>query len=146
MRRIRQCLNAKLAEIYQQALILNELSPKVVNMLPEQLRGHFTVGSFNHGCLVLITHDPVWASQLRYHLPELRDRLRKDEGIYQLASIKIHVSADGMLQQTTRLKKIPPLSAKARETILASSKQCDYTPLRKALEQLGSHIVLKTSG
>lgn len=140
MRRIRQCLNAKLAEIYQQAMILDELSTKVVNRLPEQLRAYFSVGSFNHGCLVLITQDPVWASQLRYHLPELRDRLRKDEGIYQLASIKISVSASGILQPTTRLKKIPPLSTKARETILASSEQCNYTPLRKALEQLGSHV------
>ena len=143
MRRISQCLNTKLAEIYQRAIILDELNAKVISMLPEQLRGHFSVGSFNQGCLVLITQDPVWASQLRYHLPDLRERLRKDAGIYQLASIKISVSADGIVQPAT-LKKFPPLSAKARDIIIAGSEQCDYTPLKKALEQLGAHVNQKT--
>ena len=132
MRRISQCLNTKLAEIYQRAIILDELNAKVISMLPEQLRGHFSVGSFNQGCLVLITQDPVWASQLR-----------KDAGIYQLASIKISVSADGIVQPAT-LKKFPPLSAKARDIIIAGSEQCDYTPLKKALEQLGAHVNQKT--
>ena len=144
MRRISHCLNTKLAEIYQRAIILDELNAKVFNFIPEQFRAHFSVGSFTNGCLVFVTADPVWASQLRYHLPELRERLRKDAGIYQLASIKISVSADSMLQAKPSNRQIRPLSAKAREVIIAGSEQCDYAPLQMALEQLASNATKKS--
>lgn len=143
MRRIHQCLNTKLSEIYQAALMISELNAKLSNYLPEHLRAHFSVGSFNQGCLVLITPDPVWASQLRYHLPELREDLRKKAGIYQLASIKISVSAGDSLQPITPPMTFPPLSAKARDTILAGSEQCDYDPLKTALKKLASGTCAK---
>lgn len=143
MRRVNQCLNPKLAEIIQGALLLKELNTKLVDYLPIHLREHFFVGSFNQGCLVLVTSDPVWASQLRYHLPELRDQLRQKAGIYQLASIKINVSADTLTQVPTPRKTFPPLSKKACETILAGSEQCEYDPLKQALKQLAEHAKIR---
>ncbi len=143
MRRIHQCLNTKLSEIYKAALVIGELNTKLSSYLPVHLREHFSVGSFNQGCLVLITPDPVWASQLRYHLPELRDDLRTKAGIYQLASIKISVSAGGVIQPFTSKMTFPPLSTKARDTILAGSEQCDYDPLKAALKKLALNLEKK---
>ncbi len=143
MRRISQCLNPKLAEIIKGALLLKELNTKLFDYLPNHLREHFAVGSFNQGCLVLVTPDPVWASQLRFHLPELRDTLRQKAGIYQLASIKINVSADTLTQKKSPRRTFLPLSTKACESILAGSEQCDYDPLKHALKQLAEHAKQK---
>ena len=91
MRHITRCLNTQLAEICQRAIKLEELNAKIYNYLPEAVREHCHVGSFNNSCLILVTRDPVWASQLRYALPELRDKLRSEAGIHQLACIKVSV-------------------------------------------------------
>lgn len=139
MRRISQCLNTQLAEILQRAVMLKKLNDKLINYLPEQLRNHFTVGSFTNGNLVLVTPDPVWASQLRYQLSELRDYLRKEAGIYQLASIKISVSMLTNHQPTKPKLKFPPISTKSREMILTGSENCDYAPLKDALKGLAKH-------
>jgi hypothetical protein len=137
MRRIGQCLNPKLTEIYKQAVRLVELNKKVIAYLPEPFRDHFSVGSFNQGQLVLHTLDPTWASQLRYQLPELRDYLRKEAGIYQLVSIKIMIVAHQLLS-TNVVSKPHVLSAKARELIHAGSEHCAYPPLKAALRRLAS--------
>ena len=141
MRRISQCLNTQLTDILQRATLLNKLNDKLLNYLPEQLRDHFTVGSFTNGYLVLVTPDPVWASQLRYHLPELRDYLRKEAGIYQLASIKINVSTLANMQTPTPQPKFPPISTQARKTILTGSEQCSYEPLKDALKNLAKNTL-----
>lgn len=92
MRHITRCSNVILTEICQQAIKLEALTAKIKPYLPEALREDCTVGSFNNGCLTLVITNPMWAVQLRYSLPELRDTLRKEAGIHQLASIKIHMA------------------------------------------------------
>lgn len=93
MRHITRCLNTRLADICQRAIKLEELNAKIHDYLPEDLRERCHVGSFNNSCLVLVTN-ATWATQLRYALPELRDKLRSEAGIHQLASIKVTVSMD----------------------------------------------------
>ena len=137
MRHITRYMNPKLIEICQRAIKLEELSTKLHDYLPEALRDHCQVGSFNNGCLILITNDPVWASQLRYILPELRDRLRSEAGIYQLGSIKITVATDELAVHRPKQAKKCNLSSKAREVIMSGTEQCDYPPLKKALQHLG---------
>lgn len=139
MRRVNQCLNPRLTEIIHHALQVKSLDIKLSEYLPAHLREHVTVGSFNQGCLVLTTLDPMWASQLRYLLPELRDALRKNAGLYQLASIKINVCADALPPKTTSQPKLPPLSAVACQTIIESSELCEYEPLKQALKNLAMH-------
>ncbi len=103
MRHITRCLNTQLADICQHAIKLEELTAKIVNYLPENLRERCRVGSFKNSCLVLTTNDPVWASQLRYVLPELRDKLRTEAGIHQLASIKVTVDTASYIHSPVSL-------------------------------------------
>lgn len=116
MRHITRCLNTQLADICQQAIKLEELNAKVYDYLPETLREKCHVGSFNKSCLILVASDPVWAAQLRYALPELRDKLRGEAGIHQLASIKITVNTE---DYATVIKSPPPrvLTNTARESL-----------------------------
>ena len=91
MRPISKCLNAKLSQICMHAIKLEELSAIVLPYLPEILRAHCQISSFNSGILVLSTSNPIWATQLRYLLPELRDRLRKEAKFYQIVSVQLKV-------------------------------------------------------
>ena len=128
MRHITRCLNPQLAQICQRAIKLEELNSKIYSYLPEALREQCHVGSFNNSCLTLVTSDPVWATQLRYALPELRDKLRSEAGIHQLASIKITVSTNVI---TTQPKSPEPveITDKARESLISLRHIADKAAL-----------------
>jgi len=138
MRRISRCLNTKILEICQQAILLEELNAKINEYLPESLRNQCQVGSFTKGCLVLITKDAGWASQLRYSVPELRDKLRCEAGIYQLSSIKVTVAAE---QPPAPVKKVSAktISATACDEIITQANACSYQPLKQALNKLAGY-------
>jgi hypothetical protein len=134
MRRINTYFNKQLTDIHQKYKQLETLARFVTQSLPADLAEHSSVGSFEQGCLTLTTQSPEWASQLRYHLPQLRDALRKDAGLYQLSSIKIAITNP----PHTPPKKQPQhtLSLQAKNTILESSHNCSYQPLQQALMHL----------
>lgn len=137
MRSISRCLNKQLLDLCQRSMQLEELSNKVAQLLPDNLANSCKVGSFSKGCLVLTTSNAAWASQLRYAIPDLRDKLRKDAGMYQLSSIKIQI-----VEQSADYEKPVPsphtLTDKAKATIISESEQCTYQPLRKALLHLAN--------
>ena len=91
MRHISKCLNHKLKNICTEAIKLEEISTIVTHYLPIELQPYCKVGSFRSGTLVLVTPDPVWATQLRYLAPELRNTLRSDANLYQLITVQIKI-------------------------------------------------------
>lgn len=131
MRRINRCLNTKLQELCQRAIQLETLNKELCNHLPLSLKDHCRVGSFSTGCLTLIVSDAVWASQLRYFLPELRDKLRSETGLYQLVTIKVVVQQE-TLSIAPKKQNATTLSPKARDIIRTSSAQFHYKPLQEA--------------
>jgi hypothetical protein len=136
MRSISRCLNKQLIEICQRSVQLEELTNKVRQLLPECLAEECHVGSFNKGCLVLSTNNAAWASQLRYALPELRDKLRTELGLYQLSSIKVNVIEPTVSYENSVQPKKHALSEKAKATIISESQNCSYEPLQRALLHL----------
>lgn len=135
MKPISHCLNKQLTTLCQSAHLLEQLSQQVSQFLPEDLAQHTQVGSFSKGSLTLTTHDANWASQLRFAIPELRDKLRKEAGLYQLSSIKIQVTHPEKFEKIKTSTK-PLLSEKTKALILQESHQLQYAPLRQALERL----------
>lgn len=136
MRSIKRCLNKQLAELCQRSIQLEELSNKVTQLLPDNLAAQCRVGSFNKGCLVLITSNAAWASQLRYAIPELRDKLRKEAGMYQLLSIKVNIADPIAAYVKPEKAKTQHISDKAKASIISESQHCSYQPLQKALLHL----------
>lgn len=136
MRLIKTCFNRQLADLCKRSFQLEELSEKVERLLPEALKAHCRVGSFEKGCLTLITSHAGWASQLRYAIPELRDTLRKDAGMYQLSSIQISIG-DLIIETPPPIERPKhQLSEDAKATIVSESQSCNYQPLKKALLHL----------
>lgn len=135
MKSIKYCLNKQLADICQRSVQLEELSEKINAFLPQELATQCHASSFTKGCLVLVTANATWASQIRYAIPQLRDQLRA-AGMYQLLSIK--VSIECTKQEIKKVKKSThyQMTEQTRETILSESQSCSYEPLRQALLHL----------
>lgn len=137
MRRINRCLNRQLLELGQKIMQLDDLNQKLLQFLPEDLKEHCTAGSFNKGCLIIVISDAVWMTNLRYVLPELRDKLRKEGGLYQLTAIKIQISMHSTEGLPSKKKASPlDLSESARETLSQAGENCRYSPLKDALLRL----------
>ncbi|KTD05616.1 DUF721 domain-containing protein [Fluoribacter gormanii] len=136
MRSISRCLNKQLVDLCQRSVQLEELANKIKLMLPDALANECQVGSFNKGCLLLTTTDAAWATQLRYAIPELRDKLRKEAGMYQLSSIKVVVIEPTLQYAKSVLTSKHELSEKAKAIIISESQHCTYEPLQKALLHL----------
>lgn len=94
MRHISNYMNSKVLKTCLQTKKINELSPLLAKYLPDEINKNCQIGSFITGCLVLVVEDAVWSSQLRYLIPELRDKLRNEAKLYELSSIKIIINAD----------------------------------------------------
>ncbi len=136
MHPIQRCLNPQLIAMCKKSIQIESLNDKVSDYLPVTLKPHCTVASFTQGCLNLIVDDPVWASSLRFILPEMRDKLRVQAGMYQLTSIKITINKNCNTPNKAKAKPGRELSAQARNIIQDSSEQCSYEPLKKALKAL----------
>lgn len=137
MKPIKDCLNPQLIKICQHTKQLETLNETLKRYLSSPLVDHCQVGHFAQGCLVITTTSSSWATELRYSLPNLRDKLRKEAGLYQLASIKIQI-IEQTTQPTTPAKsrnKVT-LSAAAREIIENAAAQSTYPPLQDALYKL----------
>ncbi len=134
MKPIQQCLNQQLATICETSVQLETIRLKVIQHLPELLKPHCHVSSFQQGSLTLATANAAWASQLRYVLPELRDNLRQD-GMYQLTSLKIIIMLPPSPSKPI-MTRARPLSEIAIQAIVSSAAQCAYPPLQAALYRL----------
>jgi hypothetical protein len=135
MRLIKNCINKQLVSLCQRSVQLEELHNKISQLLPCELAKGCQVSNFDKGCLTITTTDASWASQLRYLVFELRDKLRTG-GLPQLLAIKINLVEPLIHYEKHHSRIKPSLSAKAKVTIIQESRQCNYPPLRQALLNL----------
>jgi len=141
MRKITQCFNTPLASIYKQASQLDSLTRLVQRHLKKNEHESVpcTVSRFTSGCLILAVDDPVWAAQLRFELPSLRDKLRQ-EGLHQLTSIRINLlPATPAAKPPKKKSRDACISTNAKRNIHESAAHCSYPPLKEALERLSRH-------
>ncbi|MDP3559804.1 MAG: DciA family protein [Legionellaceae bacterium] len=136
MRHIHDCFNPTLQALCHRAKEMEAWTKLLKTHLPMPLSEYCHVGSFLQGSLTIVLKDPVWATELRYYLPALRDKLRTS-GIFQLASIKIKLQEFPVVEKKP---KAPPkiLPEKTRALIRAGADQVTYAPLREALQKITS--------
>lgn len=104
MRHITNCFNRDLSKLRKQAIELEQIQKLILDYIPAEVKPHCQVGSFANGCLILTVNDAIWASQLRFMLPEIRDNLRKDAQLYQLINIKVNINRDLLKKDMQKIK------------------------------------------
>lgn len=93
MKKIVDCLNPTLRSVCKKAIELESMTQMVQHYLPQRYHSHCKVNGFSKGCLILSVTNALYAAELRYLLPELRDQLRSGARLYQLITIKINIEA-----------------------------------------------------
>ena len=139
MLRISHCLNDKILSMCQKSVQLDDLEYKLRQYLPDVLKEKCKVGGLNKGCLLLVVDDIIWATPLRFLIPELRDNLRKQAQLHQLSSIKIQLNTTSVVPKKAFKITTQTLSASARETLTKAAQNCAHAPLKKALERLSNN-------
>jgi hypothetical protein len=82
-----------LKTIINRAHYLNELTQKVRHYLAEELAAHCQVANYQAGKLVLIVDSSVWASRLRFSIPQLCKSLQTLALFEQLKTIEYTIKS-----------------------------------------------------
>lgn len=64
-----------LSQLVSRAREAGELDARVRSLLPEALAAHVTGAAFHDDTVVVLVDSAAWASRLRFHAPELVERL-----------------------------------------------------------------------
>lgn len=89
MKILKDCFPKNLQHIFKTIEKIDIANSLVKEYLPEELKSCCIVTNLRQNVLVLAVSDGVWASQLRYQLPELLRVLRKEPMFCGLIKIEI---------------------------------------------------------
>ena len=109
----------------------------------ESLRGkldpifmeHCTVARIGHERVVVVADTAVWASRMRYMIPQLREHFAQYLGVTGSLAVEIKVHSTPTLEQVSEAR---PLSESSRVTISETAQALPPGRLRDALERLAS--------
>lgn len=80
-----------LGNLIQQIELLKILNQNLTSFLDSPLNAHCTVANYANDIMVLHTDSPVWASRLRYILPQLLNFMQDQCGLVSIKTIRIKV-------------------------------------------------------
>ncbi len=117
---------------------LKETQKAVLYHLPEHLRTHCRVGSFNEGVLTLVTSNATWATHLRGESADLRFALRRNRVYAGLSQIVVRVKPEQMKASTPKrsLPAVRPPSNSAKSIIAMTAESVIHPDLKAALRRL----------
>lgn len=145
MRLISQCLDERLTAIFAQVKKITELDNKIKQYLPENLVTHCKVGNYIKGNLLLVTN-AVWATELRYCLPMLRESLRKKAKLYDLVNIKIIISNDATYIPPKIKEKEEVFSQDLQDLFYQAAEQNPNVALKEVLYKLAKRSTFSNTG
>jgi hypothetical protein len=94
MKHISNCFSTDLIKICHQSFKAQKWQLVIQEYLCAPLAAHVVVGEFKKGKLSLVVDCPLWASELRMKLSELRDYLRKEQDCYDLMFIQVKIQPE----------------------------------------------------
>ncbi len=129
--------NNKLSDIVIKAQHLIKLDKILLNHVPENMRSHCKVANLSNGILSVHVDSPTWATQLRYHIPDLMLALRAREEFANLVSIK-HRVRPSEEDRKKKMTKVKPLSSESKKSLQEIAKVMEHPKLAEALNRLAS--------
>jgi hypothetical protein len=127
-------LSRLITQLSTQKALLNQIRPLLPSPLDTQLKAVF----LHQGNLTLFVSSPVWASRLRYLLPQLQKQLNKRDIL--LNKVRVSILLNESTNPAKTIKSDPPmLSQSAAQQIRETAKTITDPSLRAALERLSRH-------
>ena len=130
--------SSSLQHILDHARVLEQLTRRLRRHLEPALAPHCQVANYREGTLVISTDSPVWATRLRYQLPQLRRQLAADHSLQGLSDIRLRVRpASRPLRE--QLPPPEPLSRDSALLISGIAESISDPGLRSALLRFARH-------
>ncbi len=138
LKKISDCRNDFLSVIYGKLSELKSCEKLIKQYLPERLAKNCQVTDASNGIITLTTSNAAILTQLQHYKSDLLQKLRIEEKMYALKTINFKLQAPHLrgIKKEILIKNTIKLSSKSWESIHATAENCDYSPLKKALEKL----------
>jgi hypothetical protein len=130
---------SSLSQLTAQLSAQKALLKQIRQLLPPPLDTQLKAVVLQQGNLTLFVSSPVWASRLRYLLPQLQAQLKKCD--IHPNRVRTSILPDATTKPVNHKKPDPPvLSRAAGLHIMETAKTITDPSLKAALERLGRHI------
>ena len=119
---------------------LHDLNVLIKQYLPSPLVNHCQVANLRHGKLVLSVDSPVWATKLRFYMPELLAALRQQPRFAGLAGMDVCVAPEPLPMAVAPKITLPvrKISDSNRRMLLELATSIKDERLKAALMALAS--------
>jgi hypothetical protein len=131
--------NSVLRKLLVHAKQLEALDHALRGCLEPPLNGHCQVANLTTRCLVLHVRSPIWATKLRYVVPELLECLRKSCGLVLRCQVQVRVRYPEVGVAVPPVSRPLHLSAKSAAVIRNAALSIDNPELKRALLRVSRH-------
>lgn len=139
MKKLSNCLNDNLNKLIDKVGQVKQINDILHSHLPQHLRADCSASQFNQGILTLSLSNQSIATELRYLIPDLRNKLRQNERLYGLNTIKISTK-EAPLTKTNKDKDKKVASTSKAANILREHSSDFDDAMSLALENLANSI------
>jgi hypothetical protein len=118
---------------------LDEFNHIFAQYIDSNLAAHCRIANLQNNCLIVVVDNGAWATQLRFHIPDLLAQLRQHPGLEQLKSIccKTRPHPDTEKPRKKRhTRQIQRMSKAAALRVLQTATEIKDKKLREALERI----------
>ena len=129
--------NGALGKTLKHSRHLLQLEHGIKALLPTEIAPHCRLANVQDDVLTLAVTSNVWASRLRYQLPQLLRQLKRHRRFHHLKEIRLVV----LPESRQRHRQRPPLklTLKSAEVINSAASSIDDKRLSAALRKLVRH-------
>lgn len=120
---------------------LNKLNQVLIDNIEPSLATHCRVVDLKENCLVLMTESAIWATHLRFHIPQLLTKLRQYPQLQTLTQIHCKVMPVAINQRLIKSQKkpMPPLSPQTAKIILEITKNIKSDKLKSIMQKIAKN-------
>lgn len=128
--------NSQVASLVTHVNYLAKLTESIRSLLSDPLSSHIQVVNYQQNVLTISADNPVWASRMRYAIPELRHKL-KINAIFpgKITEIVVKITPTRLSPALTRT----PLRTIDSTSLLSLANQVSDDSLKQALLRLATH-------
>lgn len=128
-----------LHNLFQKLERLREFSELFALYVEPNIVAHCKLANFQNNCLIVIVDSGNWATQLRFHIPDLIIKLRQHPPLKNIQAIccKTRPDSDALNnRKRNRSRPMKQLSAKAAALMLQSIETIQDENIRKVMEKI----------
>jgi len=131
--------NSKIGSLITQAQKIDFLNNKLLDLLPSPLPHHCHLAKIDNQTLVIIVDSPIWATRLRYSIPDLLAKLKhQSQYFFPVRDIKVKVEPIWHIKTPINTLKPKPISKKTAQCLTDTANTIENNAIKNALLKMAA--------